>query len=352
VFTKRAFLFVAICSYSLVFSPIFVNIVDHSAYVMAENYLSSTKVFGGREDKYSYSEGDNGLAAPHSTSNSDSMDEWLSDREIICRRFQSVFGEYPNLKNPTTFSEKIIYKELYDRRPILTQVADKIKVRDYVKSRIGSNYLTEVYQIAQTPEEINWDRLPPSFVVKTNHGSGWNIFAHDKNKLDIKATVSLLSTWINTNYYDHSREWCYKNIPRLVFVEEMLQDDQGKIPTDWKFFVFSGKARFLQVNINRFENNQCNFYDRNLDQLKVRYLSRDNFLSDLVFPSNIDEMFDLAERLGEGFDFIRVDLYNVNGRIIFGELTNYPFAGIVPFEPREFDKQFGEYWTLPKSYGE
>lgn len=288
-------------------------------------------------------------AAPEMANPSDTFDEWLYDCEVICSRYRSVFGEYPNLKNPSSFSEKIAYKELYDRRAILTQIADKIKVRDYVESRIGSKYLQDIYQIAATPEEIDWDRLPSKFIIKTNHGSGWNIIVTNKSMLDLNKTESQLRKWLNTNYYDQFREWCYKHIPRVVFVEKLLLDDQGKIPTDWKFFVFSGHAMFVQVNINRFENNQCNIYDRNLQKVDVRY-HWENFSADIAFPPNIEEMFMLAERLGKGLDFVRVDLYNVNGRIVFGEMTNYPLAGLARFTPQEFDKQLGDCWTLPERY--
>lgn len=287
--------------------------------------------------------------APEMTHPSDTLTEWLYDYEVICNWYLDAFGEYPNLENPNTFSEKIAYKELYDRRPILTQIADKIKVRDFVESRIGSKYLSEIYQIAKTPEEINWDNLPSKFVIKTNHGSGWNIFVNDKSTLDLKKTTSQLHKWLNTNYYDRTREWCYKHIPRVVFVEKLMLDDQGEVPIDWKFFVFSGHAKYIQVNINRFVNNQCNIYDRNLQKMNVRY-HWDNFNTDLDFPPNIEDMFIIAEKLGEGFDFVRVDLYNVNGRIFFGEMTNYPNAGHAHFTPHEFDKHLGDFWTLPAHY--
>ena len=286
---------------------------------------------------------------PKMTNPLDTKAEWLSDCKIICKRYRDTFGEYPNLANPVTFSEKIAYKELYDRRPVLTQIADKIKVRNYVKSRIGAEYLQEIYQVAKTPEGIDWDHLPTEFVIKTNHGSGWNIIVHDKNTLDLKKTKSQMREWLNKNYYDQFREWCYKHIPRLVFVEKLMVDDQGKIPTDWKFFVFSGRAVYLQVNIDRFENNKCNIYDRNLQKVNVRY-HWENFSTDVVFPPNIEEMFVLAERLGEGLDFVRVDLYNLNGRIFFGEMTNYPLAGLAHFTPHEFDKQLGDCWTVPARY--
>lgn len=275
--------------------------------------------------------------------------EWLSDCKLIFKRHRSVFGKYPNLLNPKTFNEKIAYKQLFDRRPVLTGIADKLEVRKFVEVRIGSKYLQEIYQVATTPEEIDWDSLPAKFVIKTNHGSGWNIIVHDKSTLDLKKTISQLQEWLSTNYYDQFREWSYKDIPRFVFIEKMMLDDRGKIPTDWKFHVFSGQAMYLQVNINRFENNQCNIYDRSLNKMNVRY-NCDNFSADVDFPPNIEEMFILAGQLGEGLDYVRVDLYNLNGRIYFGELTNYPLAGLARFAPHEFDEEMGKCWTVPARY--
>jgi hypothetical protein len=271
--------------------------------------------------------------------------EQLFDRWLIRRRFKSRFGKFPDLKHPKTFSEKVIHKLLYDRRPILTDVADKIKMRDFVQSRVGKQYLSQIYQITKNPEEINWDALPSQFVLKTNHGSGWNIIVSDKNNIDKAAATAQLREWTKKNFYRWHREWAYRGIKPLVFVEEMLQDENNRLPEDWKFFTFSGRALYLQCDRNRFLDHQQNLYDRNLTRVDVRYVS-DNFPLDPMFPANMEEMFDVAERLGKGFDFIRVDLYNIKGRIVVGELTNYPNAGLIPFKPAEFDEQLGSHWKL------
>jgi hypothetical protein len=271
--------------------------------------------------------------------------EWLYDRSLIRRRYRDAFGKYPDLKAPKTFSEKIIYKRLYDRRPILTQVTDKILMRDYVQARVDSKYLSEIYQIANSPEEIDWPNLPSSFVLKTNHGCKWNIFVPDKEQIDRAAVTRRLSSWLDTNYYRHTREWAYRNIPPLVFAEEMLDGENGRAPFDWKFFCFLGKPLYVQVDFDRFGRHRRNLYDRHLVRLNVKY-ARERSLVDPVFPSNMSEMFELANRLAQDFDFIRVDLYNINGRIVVGELTNYPEAGLAPFEPDAVDRELGDQWEL------
>ena len=270
------------------------------------------------------------------------LGRWFADRALVCHHHHFKYGKYPDFENRTTFTEKVQYRMLYDRRPILTLFADKIKVRDYVAARVGEKYLTKIYQISSTPEEIDWQSLPPSYFAKTNHGSSMNIFVEwngsEYPPNYIKNVKRILSQWLRTDYSDFCGEWCYREIPRLVYVEEDLGKENQR-PIDWKFHLFDGKIYCFMVH----KDTRCNFYDRNLQLLPVKQL-QENFSEPFVFPENMEEMFDVVERLAEGIDFVRVDLYNINGRIVFGELTNYPHAGLVPFDPPEFDKQLGDQW--------
>jgi len=274
-----------------------------------------------------------------------SLGRWMADRALIYHHHRYKYGKYPNLENPGTFTEKVHYRMLYDRRPILTLFADKIRVRDYVASRVGKKYLTTIYQIAETPEKIDWLSLPSRYFVKTNHGSTmnilmeWDTFAYESHNLG--TVKELLRRWLHTDYSNFCGEWCYRDIPRrFVYAEEDLGTADER-PIDWKFHVFDGKIYCFMVHKNR----RCNFYDRNLNLLDVRQL-QENFSDPMIFPDNMEEMFSVVERLAEGMDYVRVDLYNVHGRIVFGELTNYPHAGLVPFDPPEFDKKLGEMWNL------
>lgn len=328
----------------LCFLFIYINNPLNSQEIINQKSLRSQK----KKDNPPFSK-QNIPPPPKMTHPEDSIEEWLNDVDTICHRHFVIFGEYPDLFAPRNFSEKIIYKQIYDRRPILTDLADKIKVREFVKDRIGDEYLNEIYQIHKNPDDFDWSTLPNEFVLKPNHGSGWTIFVKDKISHDIEKSISTLKNWLNINYYYQHQEWCYKHIERSVFAEKLLLDEEGKIPTDWKIFVFQGKAKYLQVNINRHENNQCNMYDRNLQKLNLRY-NCDNFTTELIFPENIEEMFLLAEKLGEGFDFIRADFYNIGGKIYFGEITHYPNAALPRFKPHSFDILFGHSWVLPKHY--
>ena len=240
---------------------------------------------------------------------------------------------------------------LFDRRPLLTLITDKIRVRDYVAQQIGPTYLTRLHQVCRTPQQIDWQALPPRFVIKANHGSGMVVIVDNKSRVNLERLFQALERGLHINrYYNEVRgEWSYRDIVPSLLIEERLTNADGKVPADFKFFVFDGRAVYLQVDVARFSDHRRNFYDRDLNQMNVKDEYPPSDKPD-IFPENIHEMFALADRLGRGFDFVRVDLYNVAGRIVFGELTNYPGAGRNVFDPSEYDKIFGAQWRLPASY--
>ncbi|HUI16241.1 MAG TPA: ATP-grasp fold amidoligase family protein [Alphaproteobacteria bacterium] len=275
---------------------------------------------------------------------------WLEDRYLIKRTFRETFGRELDLDNPRTLNEKIAYKILFDRRPLLTLISDKIRVRDYVAQKVGPACLKRLYQVCRTSRQIDWQALPPSFVIKANHGSGMNAFVPDKSKADPERLLPTVEGWLDINYYHACRrEWSYRDIVPSLLIEELLADAREHVPTDYRFYVFDGLAAYLHVTFDRFSNPRSNFYERNLNRLNVRLLYPNND-GHVVFPENIEDMFVLADRLGHGLDFVRVDLYNIQGRIVFGELTNYPGAGLDRFHPPEYDGIIGARWRLPASY--
>jgi hypothetical protein len=273
------------------------------------------------------------------------------DATVVARNFETVFGRPPNLRNPTTFNEKIIYKMIHDRRPILTRMADKLQARDYVAERIGADYLTRIHQVCRSPAEIDWQTLPDRFAIKANHGSGMNVLVLDKSAVDVRLISSHLETWLAMNFYRSFREWAYRDIRPAIFIEELLTDRSGAMAADWKFYTFDGRAEFLQVNLDRFGRSTRNDYDRRLNRLPFSGPHHPRSPTDPKFPSNLELMFSLAEALGSGLDFIRVDMYNLEGRIVFGEFTCYPGAGLDRFDPAEFDELYGSKWRLPPRYG-
>jgi teichuronopeptide biosynthesis TupA-like protein len=272
------------------------------------------------------------------------------DAALIARRFQTVFGRPPDLGNPRTFNEKIAYKLIHDRRPLLTRLADKLRARDYVAERIGPEYLSTIHQVCRSPDEIDWQRLPDRFALKANHGSGMYILAWNKSALNRGRASTQLKEWLALNFYDVHREWAYRDIEPSVFVEELLSEGSKRVAIDWKFYVFAGRAEFLQVNLDRFGQSARNDYDRSLKRLPFRGPHHPNSPIDPKFPHNLDLMFSLAEKLGAGLDFVRVDMYNIEGRIVFGEFTSYPGAGLDRFDPPEFDTLYGSKWRVPERY--
>jgi hypothetical protein len=272
----------------------------------------------------------------------------FQEREAVVRRFRKKFGRLPDLRNPTTFNEKIAYKILYDRRPILTRLQDKLQARDHVTQEIGAEYLTELYQVCESPREIDWQRLPQRFVIKMNHGSGMNVFVVDKSRINVSSIVARLDRWRAANYYRVAMEWAYRDIRPMIFIEEMLGEE---FAVDWKFLTFDGRAEFLHIYRRELSGNAMRTsYDRHLNRLAFRGRNP-NWSTEPVFPHNIDLMFSLADKLSGGLDFLRVDMFNIDGRILFTEFTNYHGAGLLPFNPPEFDEIYGSKWRWPPDYG-
>ena len=267
---------------------------------------------------------------------------WFSDLLYTLKRYKRTFGKYPNLIFPKTFNEKIQHRKLFFRDPLLTTLADKYAVREYVAERVGEKYLNDLYQVVDKAEDLDFDHLPNQFVLKATHGSGWNIIVRDKANFDKKAAIQQLNEWLSQNYYDLGREWCYKNIKPRIIAEKILINE-NMIPIDYKFYCFSSHPKFIQVDIDRDTRHTKNIYDDNWNFLHVQYVKRDHAIN-RDKPSTLIEMKHVAQKLSKGLDFLRVDLYEVKNRIIFGELTNYPNNGFGQFNPQKYDALFGSFW--------
>ncbi|MDA4123005.1 MAG: hypothetical protein OK456_07495 [Thaumarchaeota archaeon] len=259
-------------------------------------------------------------------------------------RYRRVFGRLPKVIRPKTLNEKILHKMLFDRNPQMTIFADKFLVRAFVRSRLGDERcLTRLYGVVTSPKEIRSLSLPAQFVMKANHGSGWVKMVRDAKGLDDGELESLAALWLGQNFYDRYQEWAYKNIKPLVLFEELL-NPEGKIPEDYKFYCFKGEPRFLNIDRERFVKHSRNYYDLGLSLLPVRHFKYENFVEQVSPPQNFDRMLEVSRRLSAGADFLRVDLYNVAGRVVFGELTNYPDHAMQRLLPPEWDLKFGNHW--------
>lgn len=267
-----------------------------------------------------------------------------SDLLYTLARYRRTFGRYPNLIRPKTFNEHLNQKKLFDRSPLLTVLADKYKVREYVRDRVGEEVLTRLYLVVDSPDQLDFSLLPDRFVIKATHGCQWNIVVTDKSEIDTAAIRQQLGQWISQNYYSRGGQWCYKNIPPRILVEEFLGDDDGEVPHDYKFFCFWGHVQCIQVDVGRFVNHRRNLYDLDWNLLDVRY-KYDHTDVPIPRPGRLDEMVRIAESLAGGLDFVRVDLYGLSNRVCFGEMTHYPENGFGLFQPGSYDLFLGSCWS-------
>lgn len=251
-----------------------------------------------------------------------------------------------NLNNPKTFGEKMQYIKLYGNLELNSNFVDKYEVREYIKNAIGEQYLNELLGVYESVEQINFNSLPEKFVLKVTHGSGYNIICNDKKNFDIDEAKNKINEWMKESYYIKGKEPQYKNIKPRIICEKYLQDESGEL-RDYKFFCFSGKPRFIQVDSNRFSCHTRDFYDSYWNKLNLtfKYENSDNKIEK---PDKLDEMLQLCEILSREFPFIRVDFYFVNNNIYFGELTFNPENGYGQFNPLSEDLKIAELIDLEK----
>lgn len=261
-----------------------------------------------------------------------------------------LFRYPPSFRHPRTFTEHVHAKKLFERDPLFTNTADKYAVREYVAERVGAEHLTRLLAVVDDPADLKLDELPNAFVAKASHGNDATLIVLDKSRLDWDASLKKMRNWLGRNWYRYNKEWAYLNIPPRVIVEEFL-DDSGHPPTDYKFFVFSGKARLIQVDTGRFTRHERNLFDENWRSLALAY-RYPRPPSPPPRPDRLPEMLTIAEQLGKDFKFARVDLYQHRGRVYFGEITHYPGGGSELFEPPEFDEALGELWRSGRAIPE
>lgn len=243
-----------------------------------------------------------------------------------------------NLYKPQTFNEKLNYFKLMPLNSFHTMLADKVLVREYIANRIGEDYLVPAFGVYASPSQIIYEKLPDSFILKTNHGSGWNMICRNQSTFDKEKATKLFNRWLSFNAYYLSREKQYKNIKPLILCEQLLEYDIY----DYKFFCFEGEPKFVQVDIDRFTNHKRAFFDMNWKQLpfSIRYeISEKKVLP----PDQLAEMIEVAKILSSDINFCRIDLYIHHNKVYFGEITLIPGGGNEPFNPQEYDQEVGKY---------
>ncbi|MBE9576228.1 ATP-grasp fold amidoligase family protein [Flavobacterium proteolyticum] len=273
--------------------------------------------------------------------------KFLPPKIYIPLQYEYVTGNKLNLKNPKTFNEKIQWYKLNYKNPILRKLVDKYNVREFVSDKIGEKYLNTLLGVYETPNEIDFEKLPNKFVLKCVHGSGYNICVKDKSSLDIVKTKKILEKWQKKNFYNKGKEWAYKGIKPLIIAEKFLEEFEKEVINDYKFFCFDGKIKFIQIDIERQIKNYRCYYNTDWEKLNFCTEKKLFYEDETTRPEKLTEMIEVVEKLAENFPFVRVDFYLIENHIIFGELTFYPGNGLIKFLPEEMNTIVGDYFKLP-----
>lgn len=266
---------------------------------------------------------------------------FLSDESYIKLIYRLRMGKKPDLDNPVSFNEKLQWLKLHDRKSLYTRLADKLAVRNYVEKKIGKGHSPLVLGVYSSFDEIDFDKLPAGFVLKTTHDSGSYIICPDKTRLDMRAAKRKLSRSLRRNYYRTTREYQYRDIKPRIIAEEFL----GENLTDYKFFCFNGEPKFMYIEEETGESREQAIFD--MDFNREPFTMEDRYsTASFIKPDFFDDMRNTAAVLSSGIPFLRVDMYYVRGRIYVGELTFYHYGGFIPFNPPEWDDIIGGYLDI------
>ena len=274
----------------------------------------------------------------------------ISDKTYLILLGKIRLEKKINIDNPTTFNEKLQWLKLYDKNPEYTKMVDKYEAKKYVSEIIGDEYIIPTLGIYNNFEDIDFDKLPNEFVMKCTHDSGGNIICKDKKKLDFKEARKKIEKCLKRNYYNYNKEWPYKNVkPRIIIEKYMATKKQPEL-IDYKFFCFNGEPKFIYVSegLSNHQTAKISFADINYKKTEFYRKDYKPFNQLPSKPKNFEKMKELAKKLSKNIPFVRVDFYEIENKVFFSELTFYPCAGYIPFEPEKYDKILGNMLKLPK----
>lgn len=271
----------------------------------------------------------------------------LPDKTYLNAMFKIRVGRSINWDNPKSFNEKLQWLKIHEHFPERTLMVDKYEVRDYIRQKIGEEYLIPLLGVWDTFDQIDFDSLPERFVLKCTHDSGGVVICKDRKTFKKKEAETFFSIHLKRNYFKSGREFPYKNVKPRIIAEAYMEDDSGVELKDYKLMCFNGKVRCSFVCSNRnLSSGLCvNFYDENWKPMPFeRHYPRNPV--EIARPVQYDRMVELAEQLAENMKFVRVDFYEIHGRIYFGELTFYPGSGMEEFTPEKYDYLLGSWIQL------
>jgi len=277
------------------------------------------------------------------------MTHIIPDALYLKLRYYMRFHQKLNLKNPRTFSEKLQWLKLYDRRPEYSMMVDKYEVKKYVADIIGEEYIIPTLNVWNSFDEIDFDTLPNQFVLKCTHDSGGLVICTDKATFDKASAKKKIEASMKAKYFYHTREWAYKSVKPRIIAEQYMEDDTTKDLRDYKFFAFDGDVKMFFIATERQETDsetKFDFFDSDFNHLDF-INGHPNAKVSPAKPQNFELMKELASKLSKGIPHVRVDFYEVNGKVYFGELTFCHWSGLMPFEPHEWDEKIGDWIKLP-----
>lgn len=261
----------------------------------------------------------------------------LGDVNLARLMFLWKLGYWPEFREPRSLNEKINFIKLYNRNSLRARIVDRLEVREFVRERAPCCAFPPVFWWGTDLSQKVWDSLPYRFVLKANHGSKM-VRLVEKEKSDLESIRSEVSRWLSRDYARYGREWFYRNARRYVLAEEWI-DSNEVVPPDFKFFCMQGRVELIQVDLARFEGHRRNLYDRKFDPISGDYMYPRG--ASITPPAELDQAIEISEAVAKDFDFLRVDLYLVSGKVFLGELTNTPENGFGRFFPRDLDFELG-----------
>lgn len=273
---------------------------------------------------------------------------WLQDKDYLKLRYRILIGKPLNLENPSSFNEKLQWLKINNRKIEYVKLVDKYEVKSFVKERIGEEFIIPTLGIWDKFEDIDFKNLPNQFVIKCTHDSGGIVICKDKATFDYRFAKKKISGCLKHNFYYHAREWPYKNIRPRIIVEKYMVSEDGKALKDYKLMCFNGVVKNIFVCTNRYSEGGLNvtFFDTSWNRMPFeRHYPQDKDL--IAKPVNLEKMIILAEKLSVDIPFVRVDFYEINGKVYFGEMTFFPGGGTEEFTPDSWDFELGSWIELP-----
>lgn len=274
---------------------------------------------------------------------------WMPDKWMLPVQYKIKLGRWPDLKHPRRWTEKLQCYKMYYRNPVLNTCVDKYEVRKYIENKGFSELLVKLYGVWDNANKIDFTLLPQSFILKTTDGGGGEtvLIVKDKSNVDLEVIKEKLNSWLDRKSIDAGREWAYTGIKKSqIIAEELLinKNNQEAGIEDFKILCFNGEPKYIIVDKDRYIDHKRNFYTTKWERKNVT-TDHEQFEEEYPKPKNLDQMLQIAHELSKDFPFVRVDLYDVDCKIYFGELTFYPWTGYVQFTPDEFDFELGLYFT-------